>query len=176
MPLLHAQGPRVEQRFVVLHRPAIQDTTVVDRVPTGNLAMAGALGLIAGLVGGAYLGAKLFEANCVEDNRDFPMPLGADVDLESIADRTNGYTGADLEDLTRRAGLQALREDINIAEIPMRLFESAMKETRASVTEEMEREYKELAETLKSESPRGRRKQIGFDVGGNPIREAVAAD
>ena len=72
MPLLHAQGPRVEQRFVVLHRPAIQDTTFVDRVPTGNLAMAGALGLIAGFVGGAYLGAKLFEANCVEDNRDFP--------------------------------------------------------------------------------------------------------
>ena len=101
------------------------------------------------------------------------MPLGADVDLESIADRTNGYTGADLEDLTRRAGLQALREDINIAEIPMRLFESAMKETRASVTEEMEREYKELAETLKSESPQGRRKQIGFAVGGGPVREAV---
>jgi transitional endoplasmic reticulum ATPase len=101
------------------------------------------------------------------------MPLGPDVDLESIADRTNGYTGADLEDLTRRAGLQALREDINISEIPMRLFESAMKETRASVTEEMEREYKELAETLKSESPQGRRKQIGFAVGGVPVREAA---
>jgi transitional endoplasmic reticulum ATPase len=104
------------------------------------------------------------------------MPLAADVDLETIADRTNGYTGADLEDLTRRAGLQALREDINIPEIPMRLFESALSETRASVTEEMEREYRELAETLKSESPRGRRKQIGFDVGAGPIREVVAAD
>jgi transitional endoplasmic reticulum ATPase len=92
------------------------------------------------------------------------MPLADDVELETLADRTNGYTGADLEDLTRRAGLQALREDIDIAAIPMRLFESALKETRASVTEEMEREYKELAETLKSESPRGRRKQIGFDV------------
>ena len=104
------------------------------------------------------------------------MPLGADVDLTTLADRTNGYTGADLEDLTRRAGLQALRQDINIAEIPMKFFESALTETRASVTEEMEREYKELAETLKSESPRGRRKQIGFDVGGHPMREAVAAD
>jgi transitional endoplasmic reticulum ATPase len=105
------------------------------------------------------------------------MPLAADVDLATLADRTNGYTGADLEDLTRRAGLQALREDINISEIPMRLFESALSETRASVTEEMEREYRELAETLKSESPRGRRKQIGFDVEPVPARrEAVAAD
>src|SRR5688572_20950280 len=102
------------------------------------------------------------------------MPLGADVDLESIADRTNGYTGADLEDLTRRAGLQALRENINTPEIPMRLFEAALKETRASVTEEMEREYRELAETLKSESPRGNRKQIGFAVPERP--EMIAAD
>src|SRR5207253_3972566 len=97
------------------------------------------------------------------------MPLASDVDLESIADRTAGYTGADLEDLTRRAGLQALREDINTNAIPMRLFDEALHETRASVTEEMEREYKELVETLKSESPRGRRKQIGFDVD-EPLR------
>jgi transitional endoplasmic reticulum ATPase len=104
------------------------------------------------------------------------MPLAPDVDLEMLADRTSGYTGADLEDLTRRAGLQALRENINISEIPMRLFESALHETRASVTEEMEREYRELAETLKSESPRGRRKQIGFAVGSGPRPEVAAAD
>ena len=106
------------------------------------------------------------------------MPLAADVDLETLADRTSGYTGADLEDLTRRAGLQALRENIDIPEIPMRLFESALSETRASVTEEMEREYRELAETLKSESPRGRRKQIGFAVDDLPPRrhEVAAAD
>ena len=102
------------------------------------------------------------------------MPLAADVDLQTLADHTSGYTGADLEDLTRRAGLQALRENINIPEIPMRLFESALSETRASVTEEMEREYRELAETLKSESPRGRRKQIGFDVAPPPPRPEVA--
>jgi transitional endoplasmic reticulum ATPase len=106
------------------------------------------------------------------------MPLAADVELETLADRTNGYTGADLEDLTRRAGLHALREDINIKEIPMRMFEAGLKETRASVTEEMEQEYKELAETLKSESPRGRRKQIGFNIApAHPaIPESVAAD
>ena len=103
------------------------------------------------------------------------MPLADDVELETLADRTQGYTGADLEDLTRRAGLQALREDINTTSIPMRLFDKALKETRASVTEQMEREYRELAETLKSESPRGRNKRIGFAVD-RPQQEAVAAD
>ncbi|HEX8275874.1 MAG TPA: CDC48 family AAA ATPase [Longimicrobiaceae bacterium] len=91
------------------------------------------------------------------------MPLADDVELESIADRTHGYTGADLEDLVRRAGLQAIRENLEMTEVPMRLFEAALKETRASVTPEMEREYEELQEQLKRESPRGKR--IGFTFG-----------
>lgn len=33
------------------------------------------------------------------------MPIGKDVDLDEIAERTERYTGADLEDLVRRAGL-----------------------------------------------------------------------
>jgi transitional endoplasmic reticulum ATPase len=91
------------------------------------------------------------------------MPLGDDVDLESLADRTNGYTGADLEDLVRRAGMQALRADLQADVVPMHFFDEAITQTRASVTEEMEREYRELARTLKSESPRGP-KRIGFSV------------
>jgi transitional endoplasmic reticulum ATPase len=91
------------------------------------------------------------------------MPLADDVDLASLAERTEGYTGADLEDLVRRAGLQALRANLEADVVPMRFFEEALRETRASVTKEMEHEYLRLAETLKSESPRGRRK-IGFAV------------
>ena len=37
------------------------------------------------------------------------MPLADDVDLASLAARTERFTGADLEDLVRRAGLAALR-------------------------------------------------------------------
>jgi transitional endoplasmic reticulum ATPase len=88
------------------------------------------------------------------------MPLGDDVDLEALAGRTDGYTGADLENLVRTAGLHALRADIEATVVPMSYFDQALKETRASVTPEMEREYEELARTLKQESPRGRR--IGF--------------
>jgi transitional endoplasmic reticulum ATPase len=89
------------------------------------------------------------------------MPLAEDVDLESIAHRTAGYTGADLEDVVRRAGLHALRADLSAAVVPMRFFEDALGATRASVTEDMEREYRQLAETLKNESP-GVRRRIGF--------------
>ncbi|MGH9158592.1 MAG: ATP-binding protein, partial [Vicinamibacteraceae bacterium] len=92
------------------------------------------------------------------------MPLAGDVDLDAIAERSAGYTGADLEDVVRRAGLQALRSDLAAKEVTMQFFEDAFKETRASVTEDMEREYRELARTLKSESPGGRRK-IGFAIG-----------
>ena len=94
------------------------------------------------------------------------MPLGATL-ARGPRDRTRGYTGADLEDLVRRAGLQALREDIGATEVPMRVFEAALKETRASVTEEMEREYEELADSLKRENPR----RIGFVVATEPARE-----
>jgi transitional endoplasmic reticulum ATPase len=51
----------------------------------------------------------------------------------------------------------------------MRFFESALKESRASVTPEMEREYEELRSELKREGPRGR--QIGFRA-----PERIAAD
>ena len=91
------------------------------------------------------------------------MPLDANVDLESFADRTQGYTGADLEDLVRRAGLEALRENIDANSVEARHFDAAFKETRASVTKEMEEEYEDLAKTLKSESPHGP-KRIGFSI------------
>ena len=95
------------------------------------------------------------------------MPLGADVDLEQLAEGTRGYTGADLEDLVRRAGLEALREDLQANIVAMRFFDVALQETRASVTTEMEREYEEIAESLRSESPLGRR-TIGFQAALEP--------
>jgi len=88
------------------------------------------------------------------------MPLAADVDLERLASGTEGYTGADLENLVRRAGVEALRENLDVREVPMRFFEAALKETRPSVTPEIEREYRELAAKLKQASVQGPR--IGF--------------
>ena len=82
------------------------------------------------------------------------MPLAKAVDLESLARRTERFTGADLEDLVRRAGLTALRRGLEEAEVTMEDFEAALKETRASVTPDMLEEYDRIQETLKSDAVR----------------------
>lgn len=77
------------------------------------------------------------------------MPLSDDVDLDSLAERTPRFTGADMEDLVRRAGLFALRESLSVTKVAMEHFEKALVETRASVTPEMEREYEQISASLK---------------------------
>lgn len=80
------------------------------------------------------------------------MPLGKDVDLDEIAERTLRFSGADLEDLVRRAGLFALREaqdGADVDEVQMSHFSQALNASRATVTEEMEEEYKAIENRLK---------------------------
>jgi transitional endoplasmic reticulum ATPase len=91
------------------------------------------------------------------------MPLGPDVDLDALARRTERYTGADLEDVVRRAGLLALREALSAEKVTAAHFERALKETRASVTPEMEQDYQQMLRTLKQQEPR--RQRIGFQMG-----------
>ncbi|HTR18162.1 MAG TPA: CDC48 family AAA ATPase [Acetobacteraceae bacterium] len=92
------------------------------------------------------------------------VPLASDVDLDALASRTKGYTGADLGDLVRRAGLLALHGNLDAATVERAHFEKALTETRASVTPEMEREYEDLRKHLKQQGP-GIRVPMGF-VGG----------
>ena len=80
------------------------------------------------------------------------MPLADDVDLDEIARRTDRFTGADLEDLVRRAGLFALRSSLDAKQVSAANFESALEETRASVTPEMETEYEQMASRLKQDA------------------------
>ena len=82
--------------------------------------------------------------------REFPQ--AGDVDLDSLAHRTDRFTGADLEDLVRRAGLFALRESLGAQIVTADHFEKALEETRASVTPEIEREYEQMAARLKQDS------------------------
>jgi transitional endoplasmic reticulum ATPase len=80
------------------------------------------------------------------------MPLADDVDLDDLAGRTPRFTGADLEDLVRRAGLVALRESLSSEIVTMAHFERALTDTRASVTPEMERDYEQIQSKLKQEA------------------------
>lgn len=78
------------------------------------------------------------------------MPLAPDVDLAEVAGKTDRFTGADLEDVVRRAGLNALRraggevKDVTAAD-----FVEALGDSRATVTQAMEEEYKKMRGELK---------------------------
>ena len=75
------------------------------------------------------------------------MPIkGKDSLIEDLADRTDGYTGADLEALVREAGMLALREDIESKEVTKKHFTSAMDKVRPSVSKEDQARYKQIEE------------------------------
>ena len=95
------------------------------------------------------------------------MPLADDVDLDVVAHRTDRFTGADLEDVVRRAGLVALRRSIASDRVTMADFEAALGESRASVTPEMEREYEQMAARLKQDA--SAIQPVGFAF---PLRQA----
>jgi transitional endoplasmic reticulum ATPase len=71
-------------------------------------------------------------------------PLAKDVNLEILAERTEGYVGSDVEAVCREAAMLALREDLNAAEVKRKHFEEALKKVRPSVTQEDVKQYKEM--------------------------------
>ena len=78
------------------------------------------------------------------------MPLGDDVSLSEIAGETERFTGADLEDVVRRAGLNALkRGGGEVQHVSAIDFTEALKDSRATVTSKMEEEYKKMRGELK---------------------------
>ena len=78
------------------------------------------------------------------------MPLASDVSLDAIAQRTERFTGADLEDVVRRAGLIAIRtHGAEVEAVSMADFEAALEDSRATVSAEMEEEYAMMKGELK---------------------------
>ncbi|TDA26960.1 MAG: AAA family ATPase [Archaeoglobi archaeon] len=84
-------------------------------------------------------------------------PLAEDVKIEELAERTDGYTGADIEALCREAGMLAIREAVSKAKdekeikeiaknikIEKRHFEEAFKKVKPSLTREDLRRYESL--------------------------------
>jgi transitional endoplasmic reticulum ATPase len=104
------------------------------------------------------------------------MPLAQDVDLALLSGMTERFTGADLEDLTRRAGLAALKRSLDSDTVTMADFEAALKDTRASVTEAMEKDYEKIQGEIKQKAMSV--DPIGFFAPGmlKPVREQKHGD
>ena len=72
------------------------------------------------------------------------------VDIKSLAKKTEGYAGADIESVCREAAILALRRDINAKRIPSKFFDEALDKVRASITPEVEKAYEELGAKFSS--------------------------
>ncbi len=92
------------------------------------------------------------------------VPLAEDVNLEELAKRTEGYTGADIEAVVREAALLAMRRALQEGvirpgmkadqirqkvKVTMRDFEEALKKIGPSVSEETMEYYKKIQEQFK---------------------------
>ncbi|HME51609.1 MAG TPA: CDC48 family AAA ATPase [Candidatus Lokiarchaeia archaeon] len=76
------------------------------------------------------------------------MPLDADVDLDELADKMEGFSGADIGNFCKEAAIRSLREDIHADIVMMRHFVSVFDDIHASITPDMERYYEKIKDEL----------------------------
>ncbi|QGA67841.1 CDC48 family AAA ATPase [Sulfolobus sp. E11-6] len=109
--------------------------------------------------------------------------LGEDISLEDVAEKTEGYTGADLAALVREATMRAIRESMKICidkanenckstdtecrdktmkecmkvngvKVSLRHFEEAMKKVKPSITQDMLQFYQNWVEKARQQLPK----------------------
>ncbi|MCJ7505762.1 CDC48 family AAA ATPase [Candidatus Bathyarchaeota archaeon] len=79
------------------------------------------------------------------------MPLEKDVNLEELARKTMGYSGADLQAICREAGMIALRHNIEAKSISLKDFEDAIEKVKPSLSADMENAYLGFAKRFRKE-------------------------
>jgi len=77
------------------------------------------------------------------------MPLANDVNLEELARKTEGYSGADIAAVCREAALIALREEFKVKPVEMRHFLEALKTVPPSIGKEEIEMYERMAREIK---------------------------
>ncbi|WP_414837681.1 CDC48 family AAA ATPase [Candidatus Nanosalina sp. VS9-1] len=85
---------------------------------------------------------KIFEVH----TRD--MPLADNVDLDELAEETDGFVGSDIESVCREAGMDALRADGDASEVTMDDFESAIDDVKPTATEENLERYRSMMKKM----------------------------
>jgi len=82
------------------------------------------------------------------------VPLANDVDLEKLAELTEGYSGADLEALVREAALIALRENLNTSVVESRHFITALNTLKPSLSPQIIKFYEEWFNKIRQRLPK----------------------
>ncbi|MHA2298229.1 MAG: AAA family ATPase [Candidatus Hodarchaeales archaeon] len=99
-------------------------------------------------------------------------PLGDDVNIESLAEKTENYTGADIEGACNRAAMLAIKHYVSLGDYTEEMesaelfekriknihFEATLRELKSTVTPGMKRAFEQFNKTVKElpvkESPR----------------------
>ncbi len=68
--------------------------------------------------------------------------------LNELLDKTEGYTGADIESLAREAALLSLRESIDSKFVTKKHFEDALKKVKPSITKSTIEVYKKIEDSF----------------------------
>jgi transitional endoplasmic reticulum ATPase len=93
-----------------------------------------------------YVPAPDFEARLkILEIKTKEMPLDDGVDLRDLARRMDGYSGADIDSVSREAAINALRKDVDAAKVTLKDFEDAMAEALPSITPDMEKWYMDVS-------------------------------
>lgn len=74
------------------------------------------------------------------------IPLEKSVKMDVLIKKTEGFVGADIENLCREAALTALRRDMNVKIVTMDDFEDALNKVKPSVSENTAQKYKKIEE------------------------------
>lgn len=89
------------------------------------------------------------------------MPLKK-VNLEELAEKTEGYAGSDIEGLCREAGILALRENIDANEVTMGHFIKAMESVRPSVDSDSIKYYESMKKGMEQRLGKKMEDVVGY--------------
>ena len=79
------------------------------------------------------------------------MPLSRDVEIDDLARKAQGYSGADIEAICREAAMTSLRNDVEAVEVSRRDFDEAMERVGPSIAPEDDAWYQKFSKRLRRE-------------------------
>jgi transitional endoplasmic reticulum ATPase len=79
------------------------------------------------------------------------MPLSADIDLSQLSKNSAGYSGADIEAVSREAAMNALRRNKKAREVTLSDFRDAMSKIKPSITPDMLAWYQSVMKRVAKE-------------------------
>ncbi|XP_031627030.1 ATPase family protein 2 homolog [Contarinia nasturtii] len=79
------------------------------------------------------------------------MPLNDDVNIDSLVQRTDGYSGAEIQAICQEAAMYALEDDLNVKTIAWKYFDKAITNVKPRTSSELLKLYDDyLNESLKA--------------------------